>query len=178
MNLSLFSRRLPLLLLQVGAGFGLSLVPIPSTQLLAQESKVIENGSTVSIEYTLTIDDGREVDTNVGDEPLVYTAGAEQILPALDNALMGMAAGDSKSVTLEPQQGYGAVDPSLMLEVELARLPEDARVEGTPLVASDDQGRQVRVRVHEIRDETAVLDYNHPLAGETLRFDVKVIDVN
>ena len=85
----------------------------------AQESNVIDNGSTVSIEYTLTIDDGSTIDSNVGAEPLVYTAGAEQILPALDQALRGMIAGDSRTVTLAPQQGYGAVDPSLMLEVEL-----------------------------------------------------------
>lgn len=138
---------------------------------------MIESGKNVSIEYTLTLDDGTVVDSNVGDEPLVYEAGGGQILPALDAALVGLAEGDTKSVELPAEQGYGEVDEKLKFEVPLEQLPEDARKIGTPLVAQGEDGRELRVRVDQIKDEAAVLDYNHPLAGESLSFSVRVVAV-
>ncbi len=138
---------------------------------------MIEDGKTVSIEYTLTLDDGTVVDSNVGQDPLVYEAGAGQILPALDQALNGLGAGDTKSVALSPTDGYGDVDESLYFEVPLGQLPDNARQPGTPLVAKREDGREIRVLVHEVKTETAVLDYNHPLAGKALSFEVKVVAV-
>ncbi len=139
---------------------------------------MIESGKTVSIEYTLTLNDGTVVDSNVGDDPLVYEAGGGQILPALDAALIGLAEGDSKSVDLEPGDGYGEVDEKLRFEVGIDQLPENAREVGTPLVARREDGQELRVRVHDVGDATAVLDYNHPLAGEALSFAVRVVDVS
>ena len=138
---------------------------------------MIENGNTVSIEYTLTLDDGTVVDSNVGKDPLVYEAGAGQILPALDQALSGLGEGDTKSVALSAADGYGEIDESLYFEVPLGQLPENARQPGTPLVAKREDGRELRVLVHEVKDETAVLDYNHPLAGKALSFAVRIVTV-
>lgn len=138
---------------------------------------MIESGKTVSIEYTLTLNDGTVVDSNVGNDPLVYEAGGGQILPALDAALIGLAEGDTKDVDLEPGDGYGEVDEKLRFEVGIDQLPESAREVGTPLVARREDGQELRVRVHDVGDATAVLDYNHPLAGEALSFSVRVVDV-
>jgi len=87
---------------------------------------VIENGQSVSIEYTLKLDDGTAVDTNVGEEPLTYTQGGSEILPALEEALADQAVGDTKEVKLTAEQGYGPIDTEAYQEVELDMVPEDA----------------------------------------------------
>lgn len=150
---------------------------ISSSSLHAEEANVITEGSKVSLEYTLNIEGGETVDSNEGDEPLVYTQGNKEIIPALEEELAGLAAGDEKQVTLQPEEAYGTVDPDAFREVPLEQLPEDARSEGQLLVMQDQQGNQQQIRVSEVRDETALLDLNHPLAGKTLQFDVKVVDV-
>ena len=137
----------------------------------------VEKGRVVSIEYTLTLDSGTKVDSNVGGEPLKFTQGQSQILPALQEALVGLAVGDSKSVTLAPEEGYGPVHEEAFHEVEAQRIPPDARQVGIQLTAQDEQGNEHPIRVHEIRDDKVVLDFNHPLAGETLQFDVKILAV-
>ena len=138
---------------------------------------MIEDGNSVSIEYTLKLDDGSTVDSNVDGDPLTYTQGSNQILPALEEALLGLEVGDSKQVDLTAEQGYGPIDPRGYQEVEADRVPEDARTVGTMLMASTPDGQQQPIRVHEVRDDMIVLDFNHPLAGEALHFDVKILDV-
>jgi len=150
---------------------------ISSSSLHAEEANVITEGSKVSLEYTLNIEGGQTVDTNTGEDPLVYTQGNNEIIPALEEELSGLTPGDEKQVTLEPEQAYGSVDPEAFREVPLEQIPEDARNEGQLLVMQDQQGNQQQIKVAEIRDETALLDLNHPLAGKTLQFDVKVVDV-
>ena len=138
---------------------------------------MIENGQSVSIEYTLKLDDGTAVDTNVGEEPLTYTQGGSEILPALEEALADQAVGDTKEVKLTAEQGYGPIDTEAYQEVELDMVPEDARAVGTMLVATDPEGQQQPIKVHEVREETLILDFNHPLAGEALNFEVKILDI-
>jgi len=138
---------------------------------------VIEEGSTVSIEYTLTLDDGDTADTNVGGEALVYNQGQQEILPALEEALIGLEVGDTKKVVLTAEEGYGLVDPDGFQDVEPDLVPEDARTVGTMLVASDPEGNQQPIRVHEVGEDKIVLDFNHPLAGQALNFDIKIIGI-
>lgn len=138
---------------------------------------MIENGNSVSIEYTLKLDDGSTVDSNVDGDPLTYTQGSSQILPALEEALLGLEVGDSKQVDLTAEQGYGPIDPRGYQEVETDRVPEDARTVGTMLMASTPEGQQQPIRVHEVKDDLIVLDFNHPLAGEALHFDVKILGI-
>jgi FKBP-type peptidyl-prolyl cis-trans isomerase SlyD len=139
---------------------------------------VVEEGSQVGIEYTLTLEDGTQVDTNVGGDALRFEQGSGQIIPGLDKELLGMAVGDSKHVTVQPEEGYGPVNPEAYAEVPVSELPEGAREVGTPLTTRAEQGRTRRLTVHKIEGETATLDFNHPLAGKTLVFDVKVLEVN
>lgn len=139
---------------------------------------VVAEGSKVSVEYTLTLNDGTVADSNVGEEALVYEQGKSQILPSLESALVGLAVGDSKKVDLSAEQGYGVVDPARFETVPANTLPEDARVAGTQLVAQAPNGQQIPVRVHEVKGEEIVIDLNHPLAGQALHFDIKILSID
>jgi len=143
----------------------------------AQPSVAIEKGSSVKIEYTLKDDKGAVIDSNAGKEALAFTQGAQQIIPGLDKALLGMKAGDSKTVTVKPEDGYGAVDPKAETEVPKNVLPQGAAVVGTRLLARGPDGQPRPVTVKAVKDSTVLLDLNHPLAGQTLYFDVKVVSV-
>ena len=134
-------------------------------------------GKKVSIEYTLKLDDGSTADSNVGGEPLVYEQGASQILPALETALAGLAVNDTRKITITPKDGYGDVDPSAVKEVPLDEIPEAARKVDAVLIGVDAEGNQRPVRVQKVGEKNATLDLNHPLAGRTLTFDVKVLKI-
>jgi FKBP-type peptidyl-prolyl cis-trans isomerase 2 len=138
---------------------------------------VIEHGRQVSIEYTLRLDDGSTVDTNVGEESLVYTQGEGEILDALEEALAGLDVEDEKQVRILAEHGYGEVDPDAFDQVALEEIPEDVRQVGAMLVAEDDEGNQRSVRVHEVRADGVVLDLNHPLAGQALNFAVRIVAI-
>ena len=138
---------------------------------------MIVHGSTVSIEYTLRLIDGRTVDSNVGGKPLTYTQGAHEILPALEEALLGHEAGDTAEVELTAEQAHGPINPAAFKVVPLDELPEGLRAVGATLVAIDPDGGRQPIRVHEVREQSAVLDFNHPLAGHALTFGVKVLAV-
>lgn len=142
-----------------------------------EESKVIEAGSRVGIEYTLSLEDGTKVDSNVGGEALRFEQGAGQIIPGLEKELPGMSVGESKQVTVEPEEGYGEVNPAAFTEVPVSELPEDGREPGTMLMSRDPEGNTHHLRVHKVEGDTATLDFNHPLAGKTLVFDVKVLEI-
>ncbi len=158
----------------VAASFALS----ATAEEAEKENAVIAAGSQVSIEYTLTLNDGEVADTNVGGQPLKYEQGSGQILPALENELLGMAVGAEKKVELTAAQGYGPVNDELYDTVEASQIPEDARTVGAMLVAQAPNGQQRPVRVHEVKGDEIVLDLNHPLAGQALHFAVKIIAID
>ena len=139
---------------------------------------MIENGKHVAIEYSVFSDDNTQIDTNIGKDPLVFLFGSHQILPALEEALRGLEVGDSKKVTLDPDSAYGDVNPQGYKKVEAKLIPEDLRFEGALLVVSDEQFGEMLIRVDSLDGEQVVLDFNHPLAGKTLKFDVKVLDIS
>ncbi len=139
-----------------------------------KDENVIVEGSKVSMEYTLTLDDGTSVDTNVDQDPLVYAQGEGQIIPGLEREMVGLAVGDTKSVRVEAKDGYGESTPDALKEIETEQIPEDARQVGAMLMA---EGHAAPIRVHEIRGDKVVLDFNHPLAGKDLNFAVKVLGI-
>ncbi|UCE84706.1 MAG: FKBP-type peptidyl-prolyl cis-trans isomerase [Deltaproteobacteria bacterium] len=157
-----------------------SLCALPIAAAFAGEKEkpiVVEDGKQVSIEYTLTLADGSTADSNVGGEPLQYEQGSGRILPALEAQLAGLKVNESKHVELSADEGYGPVNPEAFQEVEAVQIPEEARSVGAVLLASSDSGQQRPVRVHEVREDKVVLDLNHPLAGESLIFDVKILAI-
>jgi FKBP-type peptidyl-prolyl cis-trans isomerase 2 len=156
-----------------------SLALSPALAAAAEEkAPVVEDGRTISIEYTLTLADGSTADTNVGKEPLQYKQGGEQLLPALEAELAGLEVGATKKVTLSPEKGYGAVDPGLYQEIDLELIPEEGRSAGAQLVSEDATGEQRVVRVREVKGDKVVIDFNHPLAGQTLNFDIKILAID
>lgn len=117
------------------------------------------------------------VETNVGNAPFTYTQGTKQILRGLEKAMEGMTVGEAKHVVVPPEDGFGSKDLTAVQEVPKNKVPEGIKV-GAQLQGKDVSGKAVRPIVKEIKDHTVVLDLNHPLAGLTLFFDVKVIDVH
>ncbi|HDY68459.1 hypothetical protein LCGC14_1841630 [marine sediment metagenome] len=142
-----------------------------------EEAMTVSSGKKVSIEYTLTLEDKSVVDTNVGSEPLSFVQGSHNIISGLENALEGLKIGDSKQVTIKPEDGYGLVDQKAITEVSKEQISQDALKVGAHLQGQNDDGQVITAQVVEIKEQTVVLDFNHPLAGKTLHFDVKIVDI-
>lgn len=143
----------------------------------APASPAIEKGSTVKLEYTLKDDAGTLLDSNKGQAPLTYTQGDEQLMLGLERQLVGMHSGEEKKVVLKPEEAYGPVNPTAETEVPKELLPPNALSVGTRLIARNAGGEQRPVTVKEVKEKTVVLDLNHPLAGKTLVFELKVLGV-
>jgi FKBP-type peptidyl-prolyl cis-trans isomerase SlyD len=137
----------------------------------------VQNGSTVSLEYTLKNEGGEVLDTNKGGNPLVFVHGQQQIIPGLERELVGMRPGEEKKVVVKPADGYGEAVPGAQQEVPKDAIPKEGLKVGSTLTARSGSGETRPVVVKEIKDKTVVLDFNHPLAGKTLYFDVKVLGV-
>lgn len=146
-------------------------------QAPAVAEDVIHSGSVVSFDYTLKDDTGKVIDSSTGKAPMSYTHGKGEIIPGLENELTGLKVGNEKHVTVKPENGYGPVDPRAFQEIEKEKLPPEALKVGTVLTAHGPGGQSMPVRVHEIKEKTVIMDFNHPLAGKTLTFDVKITDV-
>jgi FKBP-type peptidyl-prolyl cis-trans isomerase SlyD len=137
----------------------------------------ISDGNTVSIEYTLTLDNGQVIDSNVGQQPLTFQQGQGQIISGLESELLGMEPGEEKTVTVSPEQGYGPVRNEAILTFKRDQLPEDAQEVGAQIQAQGPNGQTLQGKVASLTDEKATLDFNHPLAGENLHFEVKILKV-
>ena len=147
------------------------------SQSPAKTEAVVQTGSVVSFDYTVKDETGKVIDSSAGKSPMKYTHGSGQIIRGLESELAGMKTGGEKKVTVKPEDGYGVVDPGAFQEVPKDKLPQDALKVGTMLMAQGPQGQGVPVRVHEIKESTVVMDFNHPLAGKTLSFEVKITDI-
>ncbi len=138
----------------------------------------ITAGKKVSMEYTLRLEDKTVIDTNVGGQPLSYTQGKEDIIPGLEKEMEGMNVGDSKEVTVTPEEGYGVVNQEAFIEVNKTQIPEQALQVGAQIQGQTQEGQPLQGLVAEIKDDTVILDFNHPLAGKTLYFDVKILGID
>ena len=134
-------------------------------------------GREISIEYPLTLDDKSVVDTNVGGQPFTYVQGNQQIIPGLEKGMEGLKVGDSKQITVQPTEGYGDVQQEAVIEVNKSQLPPEALHAGAQIQGTGPDGQPLHGQVKEVKDDKVVLDFNHPLAGKTLHFDVKVLDI-
>lgn len=132
----------------------------------------------VSFHYTLTDDEGQQIDSSAGGEPLSYLHGASGLIPGLERELEGRAQGDQFQATIEPSDAYGEVNPALIQEVPLDMLAgvENLRV-GMALQSQGPDGRVQQLTVDAIGDESATLNANHVLAGKVLHFEVEITEV-
>ncbi len=147
------------------------------TKDLAEQEMAVADGLVVSLAYTLRLDDGEEIDSAASDDPLVYLHGAGNIIPGLEDALSGMKIGDVRSVSVSPVDAYGDLDEDAFELVPYDAFPADVDLEeGMGLSMVDNNtGQQMDAYISELRDDGALLDLNHPLAGETLHFTVEIV---
>jgi FKBP-type peptidyl-prolyl cis-trans isomerase SlyD len=132
----------------------------------------------VSLDYELHLGDGKVVDASTPQQPLAYIHGEGQIVPGLERELEGLSTGDSKQVVVAPGEGYGEHDPRGVQEVPRNAFPPGVQLEaGMELAAQGEDGETVPFVVREVKPETVVIDMNHPLAGRTLHFAVKVKEI-
>jgi peptidylprolyl isomerase len=137
-----------------------------------------KNGDTVKIHYTGTLDDGTEFDSSAGRDPLEFQLGGGQVIPGFDNAVEGMAVGDSKSVRIEPDEAYGQRHEQLVQDVQRSALPDDLSPEvGMALQSQSPDGRVMMLTVTAVSEETITVDGNHPLAGQALSFDIELVAI-
>ncbi len=151
--------------------------PFAEDEPAQAKSAVIEDGTTVHLEYILTLDDGTIVENNIMGNPLVFEQGSGAVFAAMEKALAGMKRNDRKKITLSPEEAYGAVNPAQIKEIDTALIPEEARTAGFNIVSTDPQGNKTMVRVVELRGDRTLIDFNHPLAGQALHFDLRVLGV-
>jgi len=136
----------------------------------------IQPKSVVSIEYTLKNDAGEVLDKSEGQGPLVYMHGVGNLVPGLEKALEGKAAGDSLEVSLKPEDGYGHRDEKLVRKIPARKIQDKKPQPGKRYRAQWDDGLRI-VLVNSLSGDYASVDANHPLAGQTLNFSVKVVEV-
>ena len=137
----------------------------------------ISKQTIASIEYTLTNDAGEVVDTSKGGAPLAYLHGVGGMIPGLEEELEGKSSGDSLQVIVAPEKAYGPRDEKMVQDVSRDQLPAEVEIEvGMQFQAQTDHGPHV-VTVMKVDGENVTLDANHPLAGTTLHFDVRVVEV-
>ena len=135
----------------------------------------VQDGQVVTMEYTLRVD-GEVLDSSDGVGPLQFLAGYDNIVPGLEREMIGMQIGDSKDVVVAPADGYGEFDDEAFMDVPRSEFPSDMELEeGVELSVTDEDGKNQYARIESMTDESVRLDFNHPLAGAELHFNVKVI---
>lgn len=138
----------------------------------------IEKDMVVTMHYELTLDSGEVIDSSQGREPLQFIFGHGMIIPGLEKELLSLKTGDKKSVTVQPEEGYGLVNEQLIQTVSRTQLPPDMELkEGMVLTGKNEQGQQFEVGVKSFNDSEVVIDMNHPLAGKVLNFKTDIIDI-
>lgn len=138
----------------------------------------IAKDTVVGLEYRLTLEDGSVVDESAPNAPLVYLHGHGNIVPGLEQALTGMDVGEAKKVDVAPADGYGVHDPEGVHQVPRDRFPDNVELKvGAVLSAKTAEGEDLPFVVKKLQGDQVTVDFNHPLAGQTLKFDVVVRSV-
>ena len=141
-------------------------------------NQVISNGKVVNLIYSLSNDQGEVLDRADTEAPFTYLHGGQQIVPGLETALEGLTVGNKKKVVVIPSEGYGEIKPDLKLTVARTQFPADLDVEaGMQFEANGPDGQGVVFTVDSLQGDKVKIDGNHPLAGQTLHFDVEVISM-
>jgi FKBP-type peptidyl-prolyl cis-trans isomerase 2 len=138
----------------------------------------IKDGDTIKISYVGTLDDGTVIDsTENHDGPLEFTVGSGQVISGFDEAVKGMEVGEEKTIRIEAADAYGEPNPAMIETVPKSMLQCDAEITAGMMIAvGTADGQQMPAKITEVTDETLTVDMNHPLAGEALTFNIKVVE--
>ncbi len=143
----------------------------------AQAAVIVSEGKVVKLNYTLTVN-GKVVDSSLKRTPMVVTIGKHQVIPGFEQGLMGMKVGQKKSFTVSPKEGYGEINPKAIVEVPKSKLPKDVNIKpGMTLYGRGPDGRPFPVKIVKVKKDSAVVDFNNPMAGKTLNFAVQILDI-
>ena len=135
-------------------------------------------GDTVSVHYAGRLEDGTEFDSSEGRDPLSFKLGGHEVIPGFENALIGMQAGEKRTVTIPAHEAYGDVNLELIVTVPRERLPKDLNPElGQQLQMQRPDGQHINVVVTDVKLESITIDANHPLAGKPLLFDIQLVGI-
>jgi FKBP-type peptidyl-prolyl cis-trans isomerase 2 len=145
-----------------------------------EATMTVKKGDKVKVEYTGTLEDGEVFDASEKHgKPLEFEVGAGQMIPGFDSAVEGMSLNEEKEITLQPDEAYGQPNPQMLQKVSKDKLPsgQDPAV-GMVLGVGLPNGQQMPAKITEVTEKEVTIDLNHPLAGKTLKFKIKVVGVN
>lgn len=138
----------------------------------------VKENNTVKVNYTGKLSDGQVFDSSEGKEPIEVTLGQGQLIPGFEKGLIDMKLNEKKTITIAKEEAYGEINEDLMQEVKKTELPQEITPEvGMGLVSKSPDGQEINLRVVEVKDESIVIDGNHPLAGKDLIFDLEVVAI-
>jgi len=135
-----------------------------------------KSGDTVKVHYRGTLEDGTEFDSSEGREPLEFEIGADQVIPGFDAAVINLEPGEKVTITIPAAEAYGEHNEAGMQSFPLSAFPSPPEV-GWALELAGPNGERVPAMVAEVGDESAVLDFNHPLAGQDLTFEIELVEI-
>jgi FKBP-type peptidyl-prolyl cis-trans isomerase 2 len=141
---------------------------------VSEQTQEVQQGDQVEIEYVGKLEDGTVFDSTDGKGPFAFEAGSDRIIPGMSAAVVGMQVGDTRTIAIPPEQAYGDYDEERVLRIPRERIPQDAKL-GDAL--SDGSGGGQTWTITELTEQETVLDGNHPLAGKTLIFEVRLIGI-
>ncbi|MFC1705052.1 peptidylprolyl isomerase [Nanoarchaeota archaeon] len=138
----------------------------------------VKKGDKVKVEYTGKLDDGTVFDTSEGKAPIEFEVGAKKVIPGFDNAVVGMEKGQEKEVKIKPEEAYGNPNPELLKKIPRTALPPGQEPKaGMMLMMKTKEGMQIPAKIQAVSDAEITVDLNHPLAGKTLNFKIKVSEI-
>ncbi|MHC4131267.1 MAG: FKBP-type peptidyl-prolyl cis-trans isomerase [Planctomycetota bacterium] len=137
-----------------------------------------KSGNVVKVHYTGKLNDGKIFDSSTAREPIKFTIGENKVIPAFEEAIIGMEIGNSKTIKIPAEQAYGNYDEALIRTLSRKVFPKDMEPEvGQRLTAKQADGRAIHVKVTEVSESDVKIDANHPLAGEELTFDIELLEI-
>jgi FKBP-type peptidyl-prolyl cis-trans isomerase SlyD len=140
-------------------------------------SNKVSSGKVVSFSYTLSDDSGNTLEKTESGEPMQYLHGHQNIIPGLESQLEGMDIGDTKKVSVKPSDGYGEFDQNLVFKVPRENFPQGVEITPGMEFQTQTEAGPLIIRVEEVNEGHVIVNANHPMAGQTLHFDVKIEDV-
>ncbi|HEY4155152.1 MAG TPA: peptidylprolyl isomerase [Puia sp.] len=139
----------------------------------------VQSGNTIKVHYNGRLNDGTVFDSSNGRSPLEFTVGTGSVIKGFDEGVQGMQVGEKKTIEIPFLDAYGPVDPSMFIEFPRNQLPEDIQPEvGMQLTMNNASGEQFPVEVTGVKEDSIVLNANHPLAGKDLIFDLELVEID
>ena len=138
----------------------------------------VKNGDTVKVHYNGRLVDGTTFDSSEGREPLEFEVGSGSVIKGFDEGVMGMQLGEKRTLQIPADEAYGDRNPEMLVEFPLEQFPDDMKPEeGMQLNMTNGSGQVIPVIITEVKEESVILDANHPLAGEALVFDIELVGI-